>query len=74
LLFRKFASATRNYAQRQLKWYRSDSLFLWLQIHRQKDISLQSQDLEPYKKIVDEIVTSSPTWQRQMLQRVRKLR
>ena len=29
-----FATGTRNYAKRQLSWYRRDSCFLWLQIDR----------------------------------------
>ena len=29
-----FATATRNYAKRQLHWYRQDKEFLWLQINR----------------------------------------
>ena len=29
----KFATATRNYAKRQLHWYRSDSNFLWIHDH-----------------------------------------
>ena len=30
----KFSSATRNYAKRQLLWYRKDSEFLWLEMTR----------------------------------------
>ena len=29
-----FATVTRNYAQKQLKWYRKDDAFLWLQVNR----------------------------------------
>lgn len=32
--FRSFCTATRNYAKRQLNWYRKDSMFLFIGMHR----------------------------------------
>ena len=31
---REFSAATRNYAKRQLQWYRNDEAFLWLEMNR----------------------------------------
>lgn len=50
-----FASATRNYAKRQLQWYRKDSCFLWLKIDRPDPLS-HSSDTAPYTQIAREIL------------------
>lgn len=47
---RKFATATRNYAKRQLQWYRKDKNFLWLENQRHNSTSLH-----PYEDIANEI-------------------
>lgn len=49
---RNFATATRNYARRQINWYRRDQKFLFLQINRERSTSAK----EPYLKIVDELL------------------
>ena len=49
---RQFATATRNYAKRQLQWYRKDSSFLWLKIDRK---GVEKDDLAPYNKVCEEI-------------------
>ena len=52
LLPRQFATITRNYAKRQLQWYRKDDAFLWLKIDRSsKGIS----DPAPYNKVCKEL-------------------
>ncbi len=51
---RDFATATRNYAKRQLHWYRKDNTFLWLEIDR-PDPNQGSADVAPYEKIAREI-------------------
>lgn len=51
-----FATATRNYAKRQLQWYRKDKAFLWLKIDRPDAIVKKSTEEEPYGKIVREIL------------------
>jgi hypothetical protein len=50
-----FATATRNYAKRQLQWYRKDKAFLWLRIHRPDPLALSS-DLEPYDRVAQEVL------------------
>ena len=47
-----FATATRNYAKRQLQWYRKDEAFLWLKIDRRTG---GVRDLVPYQSICKEI-------------------
>jgi hypothetical protein len=49
-----FATATRNYAKRQLHWYRKDDKFLWLQIAR-PDPAAQSTDRSPYMRVAEEV-------------------
>ena len=65
---RDFATATRNYSKRQLKWYRQDHAFLWLEIFRtgvktsygsQTQSQLQSKggdSILPYSKVAEEIM------------------
>ena len=43
-----FKTSTRNYAKRQMMWYRKDELFLWLGVFR-KDIEINFEN--PYKKV-----------------------
>lgn len=50
-----FATATRNYAKRQLQWYRKDKAFLWLRIQRPDPLALSS-DLEPYDRVAQEVL------------------
>jgi hypothetical protein len=47
-----FATATRNYAKRQLQWYRKDGAFLWLKIDRRAG---GVGDLAPYRAVCAEI-------------------
>ena len=47
-----FATATRNYAKRQIMWYRKDKLFLFLQIFRNQ---LDTSD-NPYDKVAMELL------------------
>jgi len=47
-----FATATRNYAKRQLHWYRKDKAFLWMQVQwRQGD----GQGNAPYSRMLREL-------------------
>lgn len=51
-----FATATRNYAKRQMQWYRKDAAFLWLSIDRPDPAaSASSSDLAPYAQVAREI-------------------
>lgn len=52
----KFSSATRNYAKRQLLWYRKDSEFLWLEMTRPGPAVKNSDDLKPYQSVMNEIM------------------
>ena len=47
----EFTTATRNYAKRQLHWYRKDKQFLWLQIQRHEAGDLD----EPYRRVLREL-------------------
>lgn len=49
VVLRDFTAATRNYARRQLKWYRADKAFLWLQIHRQSLPMVGGNDHSPMR-------------------------
>ena len=51
-----FATATRNYAKRQLHWYRKDKAFLWLKIDRSEDSLATSTNEEPYRQVAREIL------------------
>ena len=59
-VFRTFladsATATRNYAKRQLQWYRKDKAFLWLKIDRPDAVVKKSVEEEPYRKVAREIL------------------
>lgn len=46
-----FATATRNYAKRQMMWYRKDKLFLFLQIFRNEPV-----EGNPYEKVAQELL------------------
>lgn len=50
-----FATATRNYAKRQMQWYRKDAAFLWLSIDRPDPAIHSSSDLAPYAQVAREI-------------------
>lgn len=53
-----FATATRNYAQRQLKWYRKDKNFLFVRIDR-KNVEMYALDETAdtkYRAIVGELL------------------
>jgi len=52
----KFSSATRNYAKRQLLWYRKDSEFLWLEMTRPGPSLKNSDDIKPYQTVMNEIM------------------
>lgn len=45
----EFASRTRNYARKQLQWYRRDPAFLWVRVQRRGASS------DPYAAIAEEI-------------------
>ena len=49
---KQFATATRNYAKRQLQWYRKDEAFLWLKIDRREG---GPTDMAPYRAVCAEI-------------------
>jgi tRNA dimethylallyltransferase len=51
-----FATATRNYAKRQLQWYRKDKSFLWLKIERPDAVDKKSKEEEPYRKVAKEVL------------------
>ena len=51
-IIRQFATATRNYAKRQLQWYRKDNSFLWLKIDRK---NVEKDDMVPYNRVCEEI-------------------
>jgi hypothetical protein len=60
-VLRDFATATRNYAKRQLKWYRTDEAFMWVKIYRdiQPSAAESKKALDiyrPYNQICDEIL------------------
>ena len=46
-----FATATRNYAKRQLQWYRKDMSFLWLRIERPDAVASKTTEEEPYRQV-----------------------
>lgn len=61
-MFRDFASATRNYAKRQLTWYRKDSRFLWIEMFRPtvikpKELSTNISLDKPYEHIAKQIIS-----------------
>ena len=51
-----FATATRNYAKRQLHWYRKDMSFLWLKIVRPDAMANRTTEEEPYREVAREIL------------------
>ena len=51
-----FATATRNYAKRQLQWYRKDMSFLWLRIERPDAVASKTTEEEPYRQVAREIL------------------
>lgn len=51
-----FATATRNYAKRQLQWYRKDKAFLWLKIDRHDAVAKKCTEEEPYRRVAREIL------------------
>jgi tRNA dimethylallyltransferase len=49
-----FAASTRNYARRQLQWFRRDPAFLWVRIDRGSGSS--DAAAEPYRQVADEVL------------------
>jgi len=47
-----FTTATRNYAKRQLHWYRKDTSFLWMQIQRRRQDPAED---EPHRRVLREL-------------------
>ncbi len=48
----EFTTATRNYAKRQLHWYRKDKEFLWMRIQRSIEDGIGDM---PYQRVVQEL-------------------
>ena len=53
-----FATGTRNYAKRQLSWYRRDDRFLWLQIERSDPLykKAAAEEESSYVRVAEELL------------------